>query len=67
MKRSQVIKRLREAARAAGLDMEVVELTRHTGIIVGGHRSTLGRHSEVDEITVVKFFKQYEDVLGKEW
>ena len=67
MKRSQVIKRLRQAAKEAGLDFEVTELTRHTGISVGGHRSTLGRHTEVDEITVAKFYKQYESVLGKDW
>jgi len=35
--------------------------------VVGGFRSTLGRHAEVDEITVKKFFKQFEGVLGKEW
>ncbi len=38
-----------------------------TAISVGGHRSTLGRHTEVDEITVAKFYKQYESVLGKDW
>lgn len=67
MKRAQVIKRLRQAAKEAGLDVEITELTRHTGISVGGHRSTLGRHSEIDEITVVTFYKQYEGVLGKDW
>ena len=67
MKRSHVIRRLRKAANEAGLDFEITELTRHTGISVGGHRSTLGRHAEVDEITVIKFFKQYEPVLGRDW
>ena len=67
MKRRDVIKRIEVAARAKGLPFEVTELTRHTGITVGGKRSTLGRHSEVDEITAGKFFKQFSDVLGEGW
>lgn len=67
MKRKQVIGIVRQAANQAGLDFREVELKRHTGIVVGGFRSTLGRHAEVDEITVKKFFKQFEGVLGKEW
>jgi hypothetical protein len=67
MKRRAVIRTIRRAAREAGVDFEIVELTRHTGIRVGDHRSTLGRHAEVDEITVVLFFKQFESVLGKGW
>lgn len=67
MKRKQVLKRLHQAAREAGLSFEIVELTNHTGVIVGGKRSTLARHSEVDEVTVQKFFKQFEGVLGERW
>jgi hypothetical protein len=67
MKRTAVIKRVKRAAKDAGIAYDEVELTNHTGLIVGGHRSTIGRHSEIDEITVVKFFKQFEDVLGKGW
>ena len=67
MKRSQVIKRLRKAAKAAGVEFEIEELTRHTGITVGGHRSTLARHAEVDEVTVAKFYAQFQDVLGRGW
>lgn len=62
-----MIGRLRKAARAAGLEFRVVELTNHTGIYVGDHRSTLGRHNEVSDITAQQFYKQYEDVLGKGW
>lgn len=67
MKRKAVIKTVRIAAHNANLTFELVELTRHTGVIVGGHRSTLGRHTEIDEITVKKFYKQFEDVLGEGW
>jgi hypothetical protein len=58
VKRTEVIRRLRQAAGAKGVGFGVVELTNHTGIIVDGFRSTLGRHREVDEITARKFFKQ---------
>ena len=62
-----MIGKVRAAADAAGLPFEQVELTNHTGIIVGDFRSTIGRHSEVDNITAGKFFKQFEVVLGKGW
>lgn len=67
MKRTAVIKKLKAEAKRQGKTFEVVELTRHTGIVVGGKRSTLGRHSEVDEVTAGKFFDQFAEVLGKGW
>ncbi len=67
MKRRTVIKKIENAAKARGLPFEVTELTNHTGITVGGKRSTLGRHSEVDEVTAGKFFKQFSEVLGEGW
>lgn len=67
MKRRAVLKSIKAAADKAGLTYSEVELTNHTGIIVGGKRSTIGRHNEVDEVTVRKFYKQFEDVLGKGW
>ena len=62
-----MIKKLRTAAKKAGVDFEEVELTKHTGFIVGGKRSTLARHSEIDDVTVGKFFDQFAEVLGKGW
>ena len=67
MKRTAVLRRVRRAARDAGLPYEVVELTNHTGVVVGGVRSTLGRHSEIDDVTARKFFDQLAAVLGKGW
>jgi len=67
VKRTAVLKKLKAEAKRRDLTFEVVELTNHTGVIVGGQRSTLGRHSEVDEVTVGKFFDQYAEVLGKGW
>lgn len=67
MKRTAVIKTIRLAAHAKGLDFDHVELSRHTGIVVGDFRSTIGRHREIDDITVAKFYKQFEGVLGEGW
>lgn len=67
MKRTAVLRRVRRAARDAGVPYSVVELTNHTGVVVGGVRSTLGRHSEIDDVTARKFFDQFAAVLGKGW
>jgi len=67
VKRTAVLKKLKAEAKKRGLEFEIVELSNHTGVVVGGTRSTLGRHTEVDEVTVGKFFDQYAEVLGKGW
>ena len=67
LKRSAVLRRVRRAARDAGVSFEVVELTNHTGVVVGGVRSTLGRHTEIDDVTARRFFDQLAQVLGKGW
>lgn len=68
MKRGAVIKRLQQAAKAKGLDFEITELTRHTAVRVGDTTRTLGRHSEVDDLTARKFFDQFADEFGgKGW
>jgi hypothetical protein len=67
MKRVAVLKKLRRAAKAAGVEYSEIELSNHLGVTVGTVRSTIGRHNEVAEGTVQAFYKQYEDVLGKGW
>ena len=67
MKRRMVIQKIKREAQRKGLAFEVVEMTRHTGIVVNGFRSALGRHSEVPDGTAKAFWKQFEEVLGKGW
>jgi hypothetical protein len=67
MNKRQVLKMIREAAKARGLEYSEVEPTNHTGIVVGGTRSTIGRHNEVAEGTARAFYKQFEQELGKGW
>ena len=67
MKREAVIKKLKKEAIRQGLEFRREESTRHTRIYVGAFWSNLGRHSEIDDVTVKKFFNQFQDVLGKGW
>jgi len=67
MNKRAVLKKIRDAAKAQGLDYREVELTNHTGIVVGNTRSTIGRHTEVAEGTARAFYKQFEEELGKGW
>lgn len=67
MKRRDVLKKLREAAIKAGLEYEENEGGNHTKVRVGTKKSTIGRHREVEDLAAMKFYKQYEDVLGEEW
>ena len=68
VKRNAVLDKLRKAAKARGLDFEVFELTRHSAVRIGSTIRTLGRHSEVDDLTARKFFDQFADEFGgKGW
>ncbi|MEV8212175.1 ribonuclease PH [Leifsonia sp. NPDC077715] len=67
MKKAAVLKRLKTAARQAGLEYREVELTNHTGVIVGATRSTIGRHSEMPDQAAKKFWDQFASELGKGW
>lgn len=67
MKRRDVIKKLKAQAKASGKTYEETELTNHTGIRIGGTKSTLGRHSEIDDVTARKFFDQFASEFGKGW
>lgn len=67
MKRKAVLKKISSAAKAGGLDFVVTEGTRHSMVRVGATSRTLGRHSEIDDVTARKFFDQFSGELGKGW
>lgn len=67
MKRRDVLKKLKAQAKAAEKTYEETELTNHTGIRIGETKSTLGRHSEIDDVTARKFFDQFANEFGKGW
>ena len=67
MKRRAVIKKLKLEARRRVLEFEVIPLSRHDAYRGGNVTRTLGRHSEIDDLTARKFFDQFEAELGKGW
>ena len=67
MNRRQVLKKLQAEAKVKGLSFSVEELARHTGVTVGEHRSTIGRHAEIPDGAAKAFWKQFESELGKGW
>ncbi|MDR1212878.1 MAG: ribonuclease PH [Propionibacteriaceae bacterium] len=67
MKRKAVLDKLKAAAKAQGKTFATRELTRHTGVTVGGASRTLGRHAEVDDATARKFWGQFDCELGRGW
>ncbi|MHA3683516.1 ribonuclease PH [Leucobacter sp. HY1908] len=67
MKRTAVLKKLRNEAKKSGVSYAETELTNHTGIKIGNTKSTLGRHNEIDDLTARKFFDQFAAEFGKGW
>lgn len=67
MKRNAVIKKLKAEAKRRGLEFEEIALSRHDAYRVGSTTRTLGRHREIDDVAVKKFFDQYAQELGKGW
>jgi hypothetical protein len=67
VKRSEILARIKRRARAEGLEFEVIGLTRHDAVRVGSTTRTLGRHSEIDDVTARKFFDQFANEFGKGW
>lgn len=58
MKRGDLMKRLADAAKAAGLPMEVTEGGNHTKVSIGDRRTVVPRHGEVNEVTARAILKQ---------
>lgn len=67
MKRSAVIKKIRQGAKNAGAAFEMSELTRHTGIRCGGVATTVPRHNEITEQMAETIYKQLAPALGERW
>lgn len=67
VKQTEVLKKIRKAAKAQGLTYTEQELTRHLGITVGTTSTTVPRHNEVNEITAQAIFKQLSGELGEGW
>jgi hypothetical protein len=67
VKRGDVLKKIRRAAKARGVAYAEHELTRHTGITVGSVSTTVARHTEIPDLFAETIFRQLEPALGKGW
>lgn len=67
MKTVAVIRKIRKAAKKSGVEFELFERTRHSGIRVGQTRTTIGRHSETSNLMAETIYRQLEGELGKGW
>jgi hypothetical protein len=67
VKRTALIKKVRAAARAAGLAFEVTGGGDHDKVVVGTHEVALPRHTEINELTAQAIFKRLEKELGEDW
>lgn len=68
MKRTELIRKVRKGAAAAGL---VLQDRRRRGphdvFVVDGQRVSIPRHKEINEHTAVKILSDLEGKLGREW
>lgn len=67
MKRTALLKKLRKAARVAGLAFQVTGGGEHDKVVVGTNRVPLPRHPEIAEGTTEAIFKRFEPELGEDW
>lgn len=67
MKRGEIIRKIQAAAKAAGVDCTLAELTNHTGITVGTAATTVSRSTKDFGRMSDVIFKQLESVLGEGW
>lgn len=66
-KRRDILKNLRNAAKAAGLTFEVTEGGSHTIVKIDGLMVPVPRHNEVKELTTTAIYKEAAPKLGKDW
>lgn len=52
------MKKLRQHAKASGLDMVTTEGGNHTKVVIGEKRTVVARHNEINEITAKAILKQ---------
>ncbi|MFE3544101.1 hypothetical protein ACFXK0_14155 [Nocardia sp. NPDC059177] len=66
-KRRDIIKKIRDAAKAKGLDVDLNEGGNHSILSVDGVTIPVPRHNEVRENTARTIYEQAESKLGKDW
>jgi hypothetical protein len=59
--------KIRQGAKRAGVEFEMYELTRHSGVRCGTVSTTVPRHNEIPEELATEIFKQLSPALGMRW
>lgn len=67
MKRTEMLKRIRRAAKDHGVQVREYELRNHSGLQCGETAVTVPRHSEIPDGMAETIFKQLEPALGRRW
>jgi hypothetical protein len=68
VKRSDLVRRVRTAAREASLDWELLRTGReHDVWICGRTKIAIPRHREINPYTAEAIFKDLEAELGEDW
>lgn len=62
-----MLKRIRKAAKAQGLQVHEYSLANHDGLACGSVRTTVPRHAEIPDQLAETIFKQLEPALGRRW
>ena len=60
MNRTDLLKELRDYAKANGLEFTETEGGNHTKVVLGGRRTVVARHNEIPDLLVKKIRKQLE-------
>lgn len=60
MNRTDLLKELRDYAKANGLEFTGTEGGNHTKVVLGGRRTVVARHNEIPDLLVKKIRKQLE-------
>lgn len=58
VKRKELMKKLRNAAKARGVEFTETEGANHTRVWIGEAYTTIPRHSEIDDLLAKKIMKQ---------
>jgi hypothetical protein len=68
VRRRELLKRIREAAKASRLELkEIREGSNHTIFTLGGFQFAVPRHNEINEYTAQAIMRDLSDQLGEDW
>lgn len=66
-KRRDIIKTIRDAAKAQGVTFTLTEGGSHSLVILDGLKVPVPRHNEIRESTARAIYKQCAPKLGEDW